>query len=335
MRIDDLIGHWNQFDQIIDVRTPAEFSLDHLPGAINAPVLTNEERVTVGTLYAQSAFDAKRMGAAMVARNIAQAIEAQFHDRPRDWRPLIYCWRGGNRSNAMALVMQKIGWRAEVLDGGYRAYRRSLVQNMAGVVSRFRFRVVCGVTGSRKTHFLRALSAQGHQVLDLEALAHHRGSLLGAEPSGDQPSQKLFETRLWEQLRQFDDQREVLVESESRKIGAVQVPGVLIEAMRQSPCIELEPSLESRVNWLCEDYGHFFQQPETLKNQLSKLKEIVGQSMLDDWHSLVDQREWPRLVESLLVEHYDPTYRRSMKKNYRHYSEAERFTEIPTSLDAR
>jgi tRNA 2-selenouridine synthase len=335
MRIDDLMNDWDQFDQIIDVRTPAEFSLDHLPGAINAPVLTNDQRVVVGTLYAQSPFDAKREGAVMVARNIAQAIEEQFHDRPRDWRPLVYCWRGGNRSNAMALVMQKIGWRAEVLEGGYRAYRRSLVQNMDALVSRFRFRVVCGVTGSRKTHFLRELSAQGHQVLDLEALAHHRGSLLGAEPSGSQPSQKLFETRLWERLRQFDDQREVLVESESRKIGAVQVPGVLIEAMRRSPCIELEPDMKSRVSWLCEDYGHFFQQPEILKGQLSKLKEIVGQSKLDEWLMLVDQQAWPQLVERLLVDHYDPTYRRSMQRNYRYYAQAERFNEIPASLASR
>jgi tRNA 2-selenouridine synthase len=235
----------------------------------------------------------------------------------------------------MAVVMQKIGWHAEVLEGGYRAYRRFLVQNLAPLVAQFRLRVVCGVTGSRKTQYLRQLSAQGHQVLDLEGLAHHRGSLLGAEPSGEQPSQKLFESRLWNTLRKLDSSREVLVESESRKIGAVQVPGVLIEAMRQSPCIELNPSLESRVQWLCQDYAHFFDQPKRLKDQLSKLKPIVGETKLSTWLLLIDEKRWESLVETLLVDHYDPTYRRSMQKNYRHYDAAERFNEIPTSLAFR
>ena len=316
LTVEQAINALDQFDTIIDVRSPAEWQEDHLPNAINLPVLDNAERAEVGTLYSTSAFDAKKVGAAKVARNIAHHLETALHDKPRSWRPLIYCWRGGNRSNALALICQKIGWKASVLEGGYTAFRRFVISDLAVKAAAFEYRVVCGVTGSGKSHFLRELASEGHQVLDLEALAHHRGSLLGTEPVGEQPSQKSFETQIWDCLRQLDTQRPVFVESESRKIGSVQVPAGLIEKMRQSSCIELTPSLSDRVAFLCREYDHFFQQPDELILQLERLKPLVGTDRLNQWVGFIQQAQWPALVESLLTDHYDPAYRRSMEKNY-------------------
>jgi tRNA 2-selenouridine synthase len=329
--IDDVITQWREFDDIIDVRSPAEWALDHMPGAINAPALTNDERAEIGTLYATSSFDAKKRGAAYVARNIATALETQFADRPRTWRPLIYCWRGGNRSNSFGTVMQRIGWKAHVLTGGYTAFRRFLIADLERLAGCFRYTVVCGVTGSGKSHYLRQLAEQGHQVLDLEMLAHHRGSLLGTEPTGMQPSQKYFETLVWEQLRQFDPTREVVVESESKKIGAVQVPDGVIRRMRESNCIEITPPMSDRVQFLCREYDHFFTQPDLLLAQLTRLKPLVGGQRLDQWSAFIEQQNWPALVTSLLVDHYDPTYRRSMEKNYARYSGAKIISEHPAN----
>ncbi len=311
------------FDTIIDVRSPSEWAADHIPGAINLPVLSDAEREAVGSLYSACAFEAKKMGAALVARNIAHHLEDTLKDKPRSWRPLIYCWRGGNRSNAMAHVFQKIGWRTDVLEGGYAEFRRFIVQDLEHLVPRFQYRIVCGVTGSGKSLYLRALAKAQHQVLDLEALAHHRGSLLGSEPEGQQPSQKSFETRIWDCLRKMDSSREVYIESESKKIGSVQVPQSLIERMRESPCIELAPDIADRVRFLCQEYAHFFGQPAALKEKLARLAPLIGNERLSQWNRLIDSAQWETLVQDLLTGHYDPTYRRSMKKNYLHYGTAQ------------
>lgn len=327
--IEEAISCWDDFDDIIDVRSPAEWHADHPPGAINCPVLSNEERAEIGTLYTSSSFEAKKRGAALVAKNIAHALETKFLDRPRTWRPLVYCWRGGNRSNAFATVMHRIGWKVSVLTGGYTAYRRFLIPDLARLAETFQYRVVCGVTGSGKSVYLRQLAAQGHQVLDLEALAHHRGSLLGSEPQGEQPTQKYFETRIWNALRQFNPTKKVFVESESKKIGALQVPDPLITRMRDSKCIELSPPLSDRVAFLCKDYEHFFDQPQLLADQLTKLKPLIGGVRLQSWLDMIQQRQWPQLVESLLAHHYDPTYASSMQKNYAHYLQAEKVSGHP------
>jgi tRNA 2-selenouridine synthase len=320
----DLCASWADFDTVIDARSPGEWQADHLPGAVNLPVLNDAERIQVGTLYASSAFDAKKMGAALVAQNIAIHLQQTLYDKPKSWRPLVYCWRGGNRSNAFATVLQRIGWKVAVLEGGYTAFRRFLIQDLDRLAASLQYQVVCGVTGSGKSQYLRRLAEEGHQVLDLEALAHHRGSLLGSEPMGEQPTQKAFETRLWHALGQFDPALPVYVESESRKIGQVQVPPGLIEKMRQSDCIELQCALEDRAAFLCSDYDHFFNRPDQLVSQLDRLKPLVGNELLATWHELIAQKDWDTLVRSLLVSHYDPTYMRSMKKNYARYAQAER-----------
>lgn len=221
-----------EFDEVIDVRSPSEFASDHAPNAISLPVLDDEERVRVGTLYKQvSSFDAKKIGAALVARNIAKHIETELITRPKTWRRLVYCWRGGNRSASLAQVLRKIGWDAHALDGGYKAYRRHVVAEIERLALAFRYRIFCRPTGSGKSRMLQTLAGQGGQVLDLEDLAAHRGSVLGNLPDRPQPTQKLFESRLAHALQQFDPMWTVFVEAESKKIGLLRVPETLINRM--------------------------------------------------------------------------------------------------------
>ncbi|MDA8107510.1 MAG: tRNA 2-selenouridine(34) synthase MnmH [Betaproteobacteria bacterium] len=312
------------FDAVIDVRSPAEFAEDHLPGAVSCPVLDDAERARVGTLYKQvSPFEARKVGAALAAKNIARHIERQFLAQPRTWKPLVYCWRGGKRSGAMAHVLREIGWDARTLEGGYKAYRRWVVEQLAALPAQLQLRVVHGVTGSGKSRLLKALSEAGAQVLDLEDLAAHRGSVLGMLPDRPQPSQKMFETLLREQLAALDPRRTVYVEGESRKIGQLQVPEALIHAMRAAECMLLEADLATRVALLMDEYRHFFADPAALAAQLECLAPLHGRERVADWQSLAARSAWAELVARLLKEHYDPAYRSSAARNYARLAEAE------------
>jgi tRNA 2-selenouridine synthase len=323
LSIDDVLSHLDQFDTIIDARSEGEFAEDHIPGAVNCPVLNNEERVRVGTIYKQvGSFEAKRIGAALVARNISHHIEAMFADKPRDWKPLVYCWRGGNRSGSMAHILAKIGWPAVQLDGGYKAYRRHVVEALGELPKRFSFRVVSGPTGSGKSELLRTLEQEGAQVLDLERLASHRGSVLGHIPSQPQPSQKFFESEIWQALRHFDSTKPVYVESESKKVGSIRVPDVLMECMRASPCISVTLSIADRVALLMREYAHFVADPEALNRQLECLLSLHGRENLNRWQDMAQSGAMPRLVEDLLIQHYDPAYLRSINKNFIQYADA-------------
>ncbi|MDO9293190.1 MAG: tRNA 2-selenouridine(34) synthase MnmH, partial [Hydrogenophaga sp.] len=254
----EALSQLDRFDAIIDARTEDEHALDHVPGALNWPTLNNAERITIGTMYKQvNAFEAKKRGAALSARNIAAHIERDVLDKPRDWKPVVYCWRGGNRSGALATILGAIGFQVTLIEGGYKAWRAALVESLPGLATRLHYRVVCGPTGSGKTRLLQALADQGAQVLDLEALANHRSSVLGHIPGVPQPSQKRFDSLIWDALRRFDPARPVYIESESKKVGNVRVPDALIDAMRASPCIDLQLSDGERVALLLEDYDFF------------------------------------------------------------------------------
>lgn len=307
----------------IDVRSPAEFALDHIPGAVSHPVLDDVERARIGTLHRhESAFAAKRAGASLIATNIGAMLASAFADKPRDWRPLVYCWRGGKRSAALTYVLNEIGWKAVQLDGGYKSYRRAVIVALEELPQRFRYRVVCGVTGSGKSRLLQALAHAGAQVLDLEQLARHRGSLLGDVPGAPQPSQKRFESLLWETLSAFDPARPVYVESESKKVGEIRVPQNLIDAMWASPCIRLETPLRVRVALLREDYAHFLEHPEELLAKLAHLRPLVGVETSTRWCAMAAAGDFDALVSDLLLEHYDPAYLRSMRRNYPGYKDA-------------
>ncbi|MET3105312.1 tRNA 2-selenouridine synthase [Oxalobacteraceae bacterium GrIS 2.11] len=313
----ELVDQLDQFNQIIDVRSPAEFELDHIPGAINCPVLNNEERIRIGTMYKQiNAFEAKKLGAALVARNIAMHIEQQFLAQPRDWKPLIYCWRGGNRSGAMAIILAKIGWPVFQLDGGYKAYRNHVNAALPELARRFHYRVICGTTGSGKSRLLQAMDEIGAQVLDLEQLASHRGSVLGDLVEEPQPAQKAFESAIWDRLRRFDPAKVVYVESESKKVGNLRVPADLIESIRTADCVNLQASIEMRVALLMEEYAYFVEQPVQLMKRLNYLTALHGKEKIFLWQQLVDQNLMAELVRELLESHYDPAYLRSIGRNF-------------------
>ncbi len=311
------------FSDVIDARSEGEFTEDHLPGAVNWPSLHDDERKIVGTQYKQiSQFEAKKLGAALVAKNIAAHIQRDVLGKPRDWQPLVYCWRGGKRSGSLALILDQIGFRVTLVDGGYKAFRAALVADLPQLAARYRYQVVCGPTGSGKTRLLQALAAQGAQVLDLEALAHHRSSVLGLIPGLPQPSQKAFDSRIWAALRGFDPVRPVYIESESKKVGNVAVPEGLIAAMRGSPCLQLALSEGERVALLLEDYDFFVKDIAFFCDRLAALTEARGKAMVQDWQARARGGELASVVRELLVKHYDPVYLQSMRHNFDQFETA-------------
>jgi tRNA 2-selenouridine synthase len=326
--------NFSDFDAIIDARTPSEFAEDHVPGAISAPVLYDAERAEVGTLYKQvSAFEAKKVGGALVARNVARHIENHWKDNAKSWRPLVYCWRGGKRSGAMAHILREIGWDAQTLPGGYKAYRRWVVQQLEELPQQFHFHVVHGPTGSGKSRLLGALADAGSQVLDLEGLAAHRGSVLGGLPGRPQPSQKMFESLLLKELSVLDAGQPVYVEGESKKIGQLQVPEALIARMRSSPCVRLETDVETRVTLLLQEYEFFLENKQSLYQQLDCLVSLHGHERVARWKALAERGAWREFVARLLIEHYDPAYHRSSHKNFAHLADA-RALRIASADDA-
>ena len=320
---EEALAGLGRYSDIIDARSEGEYAEDHLPGALNWPSLHDEERKIVGTKYKQiSQFEAKKLGAALVAKNIAEHIQREVLEKPREWQPLIYCWRGGKRSGSLALVLEQIGFRVTLVDGGYKAFRAALVADLPRLAARFHYRVVCGPTGSGKTRLLQALAAEGAQVLDLEALARHRSSVLGAIPGLEQPSQKAFDSAIWSVLRGFDPARPVYVESESKKVGNVAVPEGLIATMRASPCLDLRLPEDERVALLLEDYDFFVTDTAFFCERLGALTEVRGKATVQDWQARARADDSASVVRELLTLHYDPGYARSMERNFSQYPQA-------------
>lgn len=317
------MARYDQFDAIIDARSEGEYAEDHLPGALNWPSLNNPERVQVGTLYKQvGPFEAQKIGAALVAANVSRHIQAHVLDKPKHWAPLIYCWRGGKRSNSLALILGQIGFKVHLIEGGYKAFRKALIADTPLRVQPLQFRVLCGPTGSGKTRLLQALADQGAQVLDLEALASHRASVLGVIPGRPQPSQKAFESQLWARLRRLDPARPVFVEAESKKVGNVTIPESVIEAMRASPCVRLDVSLPHRVQLLMEDYDYFVKDVALFGERLDKLIDLKGRAVVEDWKAQAQAGRTAEVVAELLERHYDPGYESSTARNFRQYAQA-------------
>jgi len=309
------VAERGEFDTIIDVRSPSEFALDHIPGAINCPVLDDEERIRVGTLYKQeSPFAARKVGAALVARNIARHIEVHFSQHPKNWKPLVYCWRGGQRSGAMTHILREVGWPAKRLQGGYKSWRHYVMEQLQQIPPTLAFRVVAGPTGSAKTRILEALQRQGHQVLNLEALAAHKGSVLGALPGRSQPSQKWFETCVYARLTEFNGEHPVYVESESRTLGSLRLPQAVFEGIQNGSWLLVQADRAERVQFLLSDYAYFLEGAEVLP-LLSRLTELCGNELVARWRMLVQTRDFATLVDELLTQHYDRHYTRSLHRS--------------------
>ena len=299
-------------DTVIDVRSPSEFAEDHVPGAISLPVLNDEERARVGTIYKQvSPFEARKIGAALVFRNAAAHVEGPLADRPKGWRPLVYCWRGGQRSGAFAWMLREIGWSAQTVDGGYRAFRRAVQSYLYDAPLPLRIVQLGGHTGTAKTALLPLLAARGVQVLDLEGLAQHRGSLLGAR-SEAQPSQKTFETRLAQALCAANPAQVLVVEAESSKIGRLILPPGLWQAMKAAPIIEITAPIDARARYLAEAYDDILSDADTLRARLQPLRYHRSHALGESWEGLIAAGERLALCRSLAEDHYDPAYDKSM-----------------------
>lgn len=301
------------FDDIIDVRSPSEFAEDHVPGAINLPVLSDAERAEVGTVYVQEdRFKARKIGAAYVARNAARYLETRLSDRPGGWRPLVYCWRGGQRSGSFASILSQIGWRVELLDGGYKSYRALVVAMLYDGALRAPVVLLDGHTGTAKTELLGRLAQRGHQVIDLEGLANHRGSLFGYQ--GAQPSQKAFESRLAMALAGMDPVRPILLEAESNKVGDLLIPPALWKAMQAAPRLRITAPVSQRAAYLARSYADIAADGPLLQATLDALVPYHGRDVVAGWQALAASGQIKALAQSLMETHYDPRYAKSAER---------------------
>ena len=317
------VANLDAFSALIDARSPAEFAADHVPGAINCPVLDDDERRVVGSTYVQvSAFEARKIGGAMVARNIARHLDTLMHDKPRDWRPLVYCWRGGLRSGSFVTWLRMVGWDAQQLHGGYKSWRAHVIALISARAPQLRVRLLSGPTGSAKTRVLQALAELGEQVLDLEDLAAHRGSVLGDIPGRPQPTQKGFETALAQQLSSLDPSRTVWVEAEGRRIGRLTVPEPLLLRMRASPVVEIRASHEARLAYLLTDYAWLGDDPQALVDKLGSLRDLLPKDLLAQWQAWARDGLLEPLFADLMRKHYDPLYSRSQARDLRSLPDA-------------
>lgn len=310
------IRDFADYAAVIDARSPREYQDDHVPGAINLPVVNDEQYAEVGTLHKESPHQAYIVGVRHSLRNIADQIQPTLALLPPKSRVLVYCFRGGKRSALWADSLRTIGFTTDVLPGGWRAYRRWVRSSLEKLSPAFEYRVLTGSTGAGKTRLLSALHKAGEQVLDLEGLASHRGSLIGAVPGVEQPPQKYFDSLLLDAMRRFSTERPVWIEAESKKVGAVQIPPALQETMHRSKSFELQASMAARILAWREDFAHFAADPVSMVRMLEPLMPLIGKDELAAWHLLAVEQKVDALFERVMVKHYDPCYARSIKRNY-------------------
>ena len=311
--IDDLSHDALQvYDLIIDVRSPSEFAEDHLPGAINLPVLDDDERAETGTLYKQvSSFIAKRRGAALTTSNISRHLQTTLSDLPEDSTMLIYCWRGGMRSRSMALVLSSIGWDISLVNGGYQTWRRQIVAGLDKSTDPINIILLDGQTGTAKTAILNEMAALGAQTLDLEGMANHRGSAFGAHADTPQPSQKHFEALIWQSLRRFDLTQPVYVEAESSLVGKRRLPSRLWTEMKKAPRIIIEAPTTARADYLVSAYPDLARNSDQLKASINLLCARHSAEQLAEWHQMATSEKFRDLAASLISTHYDTAYDRA------------------------
>ncbi len=295
------------FDTLIDVRAPAEYAEDHIPSAINLPVLSDEERARVGTMYKQvSPFDARKLGAALVAANAARHLQGPLAGMLGGWKPLVYCWRGGQRSGSFAMILGQIGWRVDTVAGGYKAWRGRVVDALYEMPFPMRVVVLDGNTGAGKTALLPLLAARGVQVLDLEGLARHRGSLFGAV--GPQPAQKAFETALAYAIAGLDPLRPVVIEAESSKIGNCRLPASIWKAMQAAPRLFIESPAPARAAHLIAAYPDMIADPARLMGIIDMLRAAHPVDQIALWQGQAAAGQYLELATGLMQAHYDPRY---------------------------
>lgn len=328
----DALG--GKYSLVIDARSDREYADDHVPGAVNLPVVDNDQYAEVGTTHREDKHRAYLIGVSYALKNMSRAIDDLIARYPKDSSFLVYCYRGGKRSKLWVDALTTIGYRVDRLPGGWKAYRAWVRDELTRLPGRFQYHVLTGPTGCGKTRLLTALDKVGAQVLDLEDIARHRGSLIGEVPGVSQPSQKWFDSMLVDKLRRFNPDEPVWVESESKKIGAIELPSALMEAIRAGRVFAIDAPMHERVKLWREDYGHFETDPEALMQRLRHLKPLVGGEELAHWERLAAERRMPELFQRLMEAHYDPAYARSIGRNFPQYAQSPKLNLERLDMDA-
>lgn len=295
---------------LIDVRSPLEFSRGHIPGAVNIPLFSDQERAEVGTRYQQAGKDAALLvGLDYVGVNMSGFVKKlNAISRGKAKEVSLYCWRGGMRSASMAWLFSTAGYKVHLLEGGYKAYRayiRAEAGNGSPVI------VLGGMTGSGKTEVLHELRKKGEQIIDLEQLAHNKGSVFGYLGQLPQPTNEQFENDLYEEWSKLDKSRPVWLEDESRSIGAVGIPGPFFEQMKLHPMVLLNVPLEARVDRLVKEYAGF--DKSLLADALMKIAQpLGGKGFAEAVSAILDGRFAPAIT--LTLGYYDKMYRKALHK---------------------
>ena len=301
-----------KLDDVIDVRSPSEYEVDHIPGAINLPVLSDKEREMIGTIYKKnSKFEAKKLGAALVSKNISNHLKENIREKNRAWLPLIYCWRGGQRSYAFATILDQIGWNVGVVDGGYKSFRKHVSEFLNNNIENYSLILITGNTGTAKTKLLNLIEERNGQTIDLESLANHKGSVFGSQGQ-KQPSQKLFETLIYDKVKNLETSEPIFVEAESNKIGNLHIPKEFWKLMKSSPQIEISATVEQRAQFLVEEYSEITSDLDLLEKQITSLSTIAGPKVVESWLQMAKNKEFIELAKQLIEKHYDPRYKRGL-----------------------
>lgn len=312
---EELSKYRDRCQVILDVRSPGEFAEDHMPGARNVPMLNDAQRAEVGTLHRQDAFAARKLGAHYTTGAICRMLaEPWLANASRATGFMVYCARGGQRSGALATVLSQIGFPVFRLRRGYKTYRRYVLERFHQPLPQPVY-VLYGYTGSGKTLLLQRLRDAFH-VIDLEGAAHHRGSILGGHDRERQPSQRQFETQLALTLECFQSDKPLLLEGESRKVGLCRIPKGLWQAMVTGIHLWVDIPRATRRALILDEYADL-KNSESLQTLLPNLNAYLPKTVRAELSEALGEQDWPRLVELLLVHHYDPLYARANKKDQR------------------
>ncbi len=284
----------------IDVRTPKEFEESTIPGSINVPLFSNEERAVVGKLYAQDGQEeAFKKGLDFVSKSLPNLLEAV--SRYKNKKLVIFCWRGGMRSKSLTGLLEGLGYDVRQLEGGHKAYRNYILERFESYKLKPKLVVLNGLTGVGKTEILK----QFPNSLDLEDLAQHRSSMLGAV--GLKPrSQKMFDALLFKRLEELKNEKYIIIEYESKKIGHVQMPEFLYSALKGGIQVKVVRSFEERVKRLVSEYSKY---KEELAEKIRIMRKSVGNDKkINEWLKMLEEEKFEELATIILKEYYDPLY---------------------------
>lgn len=298
---------------IIDVRSQGEYEEDHIPGAINLPILSDEERAEVGTVYKNvSQEKAKALGLRYSGPKLEEYYEKVLEFRMNHKEVCFYCFRGGMRSHSIAKVMELLGERVHVLEGGYKTYRSYVIEEL-GKFSDYSFNVIHGYTGSGKTVLLNRYKGNGRNVIDLEGLAKNRGSVFGDIGIDEKISQKKFDSLLLKELK-LNRGAAIFVESESKRIGSVLIPDHVFEKMQEGRHFFLKTKMEDRIKIIRDDYLRDTNEKvlSEIRGKIEKLKKQLGNEKLDELLNKFDEANYDYVIEKLMVDYYDPWYEKSI-----------------------